>query len=356
MRLAAEGRRVAVVGASSLLGQELLTVLEERRFPVSRLVKHESHDEAADLPIVDLGEDSKAAVAADQVGAEDLDFVFIAARPASGQDLSALVTSNGAAPGVVIDLVQALDATGKILSVPFLEPDGRRAAPASPNGARRFASPHAATILISSLLLRLAARFELRRAVAQVFEPVSEIGPRAIEELQKQTVNLLSFQKIPQDVFGAQLAFNLLPRLRRASPRAAGGVGSGDVAPSDLEPRLRLELRNYLGSRAPLPALRLFHVPVFYSLAVSCYVETARREPADAITQALAGPPVAVRRPSKPAPSQVDAVGSADILVDNVIPDAEHPTGAWIWAVADNMRLAASNAVQIAERLNQSAE
>jgi aspartate-semialdehyde dehydrogenase len=102
--------------------------------------------------------------------------------------------------------------------------------------------------------------------------------------------------------------------------------------------------------------LRLFHVPVFYSLAVSLYVETARREPADTITQALAGPPVAVRRPSKPAPSQVEAVGSADILVDNITPDAEHPTGAWIWAVADNLRLAASNAVQIAERLNQSAE
>jgi len=350
MRLAAGGRRVAVFGASSLLGRELLAVLEERRFPVSHLVKQESHDEAADLPIVDLGEESEPAVAADQVSAEDLDFVFIAARPASGRDLPALAKLNGAAPCVVIDLVQALDATGEILSVPFLETDGRRAAPGSPNDARRFASPHAATILISSLLLRLAARFELRRAVAQVFEPVSEIGPRAIEELQKQTVSLLSFQKIPQDVFGAQLAFNLLPRLKSASPRAAGGVG-----PGDLEPRLRLELRNYFGGRISLPALRVFHVPVFYSLAVSCYVETARREPADAITQALAGPPVAVRRPSKPAPSQVDAVGSADILVDNVIPDAD-TTGAWIWAVADNMRLAASNAVQIAERLNQSAE
>jgi aspartate-semialdehyde dehydrogenase len=314
MKLKADGYRVAVVGASSLLGRELLAVLEERGFPVSRLVRYEAEDEEPELPILDLRENFQAAVA--------------------DQDVS-----EG-------DLAEALgDRPEKTLSVPFLETVGlKRAAssgktPARPCASKFFVSPHPAAILISGVLLRLAARFALSRAVAQVFEPVSEIGPRAIEELQNQTVNLLSFQKIPRQVFGDQLAFNLLPRLRHA-PGAL----------TDLEKRLRRQLREYLSDRAPLPAVRLFQVPVFYSFALSLYVEMEKPESLEALAGALAGEPIHVRRLSQPAPSQVEATGSGDILVDTVTADAEHPAGAWIWAVADNMRLAALNAVAIAER------
>ncbi len=206
-----------------------------------------------------------------------------------------------------------------------------------------FISPHPAAILIASLLLRLAARFTLERAMAQVFQPASEIGPRAIEELQKQTVSLLSFQKIPQSVFGTQLAFNLVPRLGRLTGNAL----------ADLEKRLRQELRQFLSNRAPLPALRLFQVPVFYSLGLSLYVEMARPESPEAIAKALGGEPLRVRRLSQPAPSQVEATGSSDVLVDTITLDAEYPAGVWIWAAADNLRLAAVNAVEIAESLRE---
>jgi aspartate-semialdehyde dehydrogenase len=245
---------------------------------------------------------------------------------------------------VVIDLAETRAATSaRVLSVPFLETGGLKpsvAAKTAASPSRFFVSPHPAAILISGLLLRLAARFQPKRAVAQVFEPVSEIGPRGIEELQKQTVSLLTFQKIPRQVFGEQLAFNLLPRLGRSPGNAL----------VDLEKRLRLELREYLEGRAPRPALRLFQVPVFYSLAVSLYVETAKPESPEAIAQALAGDPIHVRHLSQAAPSQVEATGSHGILVDTLAPDAEHPAGTWVWAVADNLRLAASNAVDIAFR------
>jgi aspartate-semialdehyde dehydrogenase len=228
---------------------------------------------------------------------------------------------------------------GRVLSVPFLESGKVASRPGQP---RLFVSPHPAAILISTLLLRLANRFKLERAVAQVFEPVSEIGPRAIEELQKQAINLLTFQKIPREVFGNQLAFNLLPRIGRA----------GGTALNDIEKRLRQQLGEYLANRVPVPALRLFHVPVFYSLALSLYVETPQPESPDAIAKALEGNHVNIRGRSQPAPSQVEATGSRDILVDTITSDPEHPTGIWLWAVADNMRLAAVNAVEIAERLN----
>jgi len=197
------------------------------------------------------------------------------------------------------------------------------------------------TIVVSSLMLRLAARFPLKGAVAHIFTPVSELGSHGIEELQKQTVNLLSFQKIPRKIFGAQLAFNLLAR--------PGGTSGSELRA--LENRLRRQLKEYLQERVPMPALRLFQVPVFYSLAVSLFVETGQRVSAEKAGEALQGERVELRHRSQGSPTQVDAAGSDNILVDSVTVDPDHPTGLWIWAVADNLRLAALNAVEIAESL-----
>jgi aspartate-semialdehyde dehydrogenase len=326
--------RVAVVGASSLLGKELLAVLEERRFPVAQLVKIEAGGEP-ELPIIDLEEETPSALGSVEVKGDELDFAFVAARP---DPLPAFLQAESARPGVVIDLDEGLrELSPAPPRIAFLE-----AAPTStPPGSRALvASAHPATLMLSLLLLRLAARFEIRTAVAHVFTPASNLGPRAIEELQRQTVNLLSFQKVPRAVFGSQLAFNLLPRL---------GGGSGSSAFGGLEGRIRGELRGSLAGRVPLPALRLLQAPVFYSMAVSLYVETAAATTPAATAQALAGERVRVRRPAERAPSQVEATGSAEILIDSIVADSARPTGLWIWAAADNLRLAAQNAVEIAE-------
>lgn len=345
MKLVPQGFRVAVVGVSSLLGKEVLDVLEEHNFPISRLVSFEGGEEP-DLPIVDLRENLQATVADQDVFEQDLDFAFLTARPGSTSSLPSFLNptpSDGTRRGhcAVIDLTEMLpDLREKVLSVPFLETAGTQGRSEGPE-PKFFTCPLSSAILISSLMLRLAAQFQIGRAVAQIFEPVSAIGARAIEELQKQTVNLLSFQKIPRSVFGAQLAFNLLPRW---------GKGSGEAL-AGLEERLRRQLREYLAGRALVPALRLLQTPVFYSLGVSLYVETARQESPEAIAHALGGKPIHIRRSSQPAPTQAEAAGSSDMLVDAITPDPDHPAGVWIWAVADNMRLAAVNAVEIAERI-----
>jgi aspartate-semialdehyde dehydrogenase len=193
---------------------------------------------------------------------------------------------------------------------------------------------------------------EIRHAVAQVFAPVSEIGTKGIDELQKQTVNMLSFQKIPEAVFGGQLAFNVLPRLAR-SRRGSTQAYRDEL--TDLEGRIRNQLQIYLGSRVPMPALRIVQTPVFYSLAVSLYVETTDHRTPDLVAQSLAGERVRVSKFSEQPPSQVRVTGSGEILIDAITAEPAHANGVWIWATADNMRLAAVNAVEIAERAAGSA-
>jgi aspartate-semialdehyde dehydrogenase len=351
MKTSEQGFRVAVVGASSLLGKELLNVLEEHHFPFSRLVTFSDDEDEPELPILDFREGSKASVLDEHVTAAELDFAFIAARsrqmpsfldPVRGSDRGRpacfIIDLSSGAPGEEPGEAQG---RRKVVSVPFLDlcfPPGEKE---ESDECRIYVSPHPATIVISTLLLRLAARFPLQGAVAHIFTPVSEVGSHGIEELQKQTVNLLSFQKVPRKVFGAQLAFNLLSR--------PGGTGGSEL--QALEHSLRKQLKEYLQGRVPLPALHLFQVPVFYSLGVSLFIETGEPEATDKAGEALQGKRIQMRRRSQDSPTQVEAAGSENILVDSVTADPDHPTGLWIWAVADNLRLAALNAVEVAESL-----
>jgi hypothetical protein len=191
MKLAPQGYRVAVVGASSLLGKEVLTVLEERGFPVSRLIKFESDEEEPDAPIVDLNKDFESAMRNEEVREQDVDFTFLVTRPQGGGTLPAFlrtVLSSAGAPAavaaatavagntggpsvpaeatraVVIDLTDARACaqgagSAGVLSVPFLDRRTHRghASHRAVPGTRFVVSPHPAAILISSLVLRLAA-------------------------------------------------------------------------------------------------------------------------------------------------------------------------------------------------------
>ena len=351
-----EGYRVAVVGASSLLGKELVAVLEQGKFPVSRLLTFETDEDEPELPIIDLHQASAAVVEDTQINEDELDFAFLSGRlqklPAflsawqqQGSGARCLVidvTGEGLGPGN--DSHAGKIGAGDLVSIPFLD---RRFPVAGVHSAagRIHVSANPAVIVISSLLLRLAARFPLKTAVAQVFSSASEFGSRGVEELQKQTMNILSFQKIPHQIFGAQLAFNLLSRLGRSA--------KGEMAA--LEARLRRQLHDYLGERVPRPSVRLLTVPVFYSVGVSLYVQTAEPVTVEAATAALAGERVKVRRSNLDAPTPVEAAGSSDILVDSVSLDTEHPNGVWLWAVADNLHLAAANAVELAASLREQA-
>jgi aspartate-semialdehyde dehydrogenase len=357
MKPGKEGFRVAVVGASSLLGKELVAVLGEGKFPVSRLVTFSTDEDEPELPIIDLSAESQISVQDADVNEAELDFAFLAAplrelptflrswrEQASTPHCLVIDLIGEGLGGVAVGSEPAAAPPAQQVKVPFLDRLFPGAGVES-DPAQVFVSAHPAVIVISSLLLRLAARFPYQTAVAQVFGSASESGSRGVEELQKQTMNLLSFQKIPRQVFGAQLAFNLLPRL--------GHAGTGEAA--GLEARLGRQLHQYLGERVPRPALRWFQAPAFYSLGVSLYVETCETVAPEAAAAALAGEHVRVRRSTQDAPTLIEVTGSSDILVDRIVSDAARPTGLWLWAVADNLRLAAANAVEIAASLREAA-
>jgi aspartate-semialdehyde dehydrogenase len=349
MKTSPEGYRVAVVGASSLLGKELLNILGERHFPFSLLVTFSDEEGEPELPILDLDEAPPTLPLDENVTASELDFAFIAARyrhmPAF---LAPGSSAQGPPPCFVIDLsgVAPAEEPGppirrSIVRVPFLDRSFPLRGTADGADARVYVGARPATIVISTLLLRLGSRFPLKRAVAHVFASASETGSHGIDELQKQTLNLLSFQKIPRKVFGGQLAFNLMSR--------PSGTSASELLA--LESVLRQQLQEYLQGRVPAPALRLVQVPVFHSLAVSLFVETDPPAAPEKAAEALLGERIDLRRGAHDSPTPVEVAGSDEILVDRVTADPDHPGGLWIWAVADNLRLAAVNAVEIAETL-----
>lgn len=345
------GYHVGLAGASTLLGQEILRVLRDRAFPVAQLWKFEAEAEEPEPPVLDLSGQGEFAETVTGEEPGGLDVLFLAARPQSksgetdllGKALAAAGTtalSPGQASCLVIDSSNALaEVPGRKLTIPSCPKPLGEASEA--NLATVMVSPHPATIVLSRILLPLASRYSVKGCVAQIFLPASELGPRGIEELQKQTVSLLSFQKPPQKVFGAQMAFNLLARLP--------GKHAAEIAASEWA--IRREVRECLSGTLPNPALCFSHTAVFYSLAFSIFVELEEKPAKDALAAVLTGDGITVRKRSETPPNQVDAAGSGEILLDAITSDPDRPGGYWIWAAVDNIRLAAENAVDIAERL-----
>ncbi|HUY15816.1 MAG TPA: Asd/ArgC dimerization domain-containing protein [Terriglobia bacterium] len=340
------GSRVGLVGATSLQGRELTTVMKERNFPVLSSVAIEPDKKEPEIPVLDVESGALESTALQDLKGDELDFIFVAA-PLTSADWDVLASgARGDASGrvetkgpVVISLVEILpEADSAIFS--SHGPD-QRTTPSTETKNRFIRSPHAVSVVLSTLLLRIAAQFPVVRSVANVFAPASNLGPQAVEELQEQILKLMSFKKIPEAVFGSQIAFNMLPRLAGRTAR---------TAIPELEARIRRELSLSLAGRIPNPAVRVLQVPVFFCTAFSVYVEVGSKADAALASKALEGDGVQVHRLSQPAATQVEAAGSADILVDGVVEDASGNSGLWLWAAVDDLHLAAKSAVEMAEQ------
>jgi len=321
---------VALVGASTLKGKELKEVLENRAFPVRRLALLDSGEEAGKLTEFDgepvfvrpLSRESFAGV----------DFAFFTGSPAFTLNSWKLAEGAGSR---MIDLTGALERekeAGAVLAAPL-------AGEWPPAPGRAVALAHPAASVIALVIRRLAGALPVRLAVVNVFEPASERGSPGIEELHQQTVKLLSFQEAPSDVFGGQLAFNLLASMRE------------DVRPSlaDVEQRIARQVSLLLGSAPPRTAIRLLQAPTFHSHALSLYVELDGQRTVAELERALGGEGVDLRLSGQEAPTAAGAASSDDVLIGDIRRDARQPGGFWLWAAADNLRLQALDAVRLAE-------
>jgi aspartate-semialdehyde dehydrogenase len=205
---------------------------------------------------------------------------------------------------------------------------------------------HPAAIALALFLRRLQANDAIRRSVIQIFAPASEQGQAGVEELQQQTVSLLSFKNLPHAVFDTQLGFNLLARY-------------GEEAPQSLEEsELRIErhLATLLalpgeGEGAPMPSLRLIQAPVFHGYSFSVWVEFESNPGVEALENSLGMEAIDVRGAESEPPTNVGHAGQSGIGVGGIGPDRNEPEALWFWLVADNLRLMAENAVAVAKQL-----
>ena len=124
----------------------------------------------------------------------------------------------------IIDLSYALEEVrGVSLRAPWVERE-LGITPSIDFGGAPVVIAHPAATVLALLLLRIQKVNPIRRAVATVFEPASEHGRRGMDELHEQTVNLLSFQQLPRNVFDVQVAFNLVDRFGEKSLPALTSV------------------------------------------------------------------------------------------------------------------------------------
>jgi aspartate-semialdehyde dehydrogenase len=181
------------------------------------------------------------------------------------------------------------------------------------------------------------------RAIVHIFEPASERGQRGIDELQQQTVSLLSFKPLVKDVYDAQLSFNLLARFGEDAPQPLEGI----------EARIEKHLASLLSQSAGsvMPSLRLIQAPVFHGYSISVWVEFANLPGPAKLSEALASAQVEVRSPDEEVPTNVGVANQSGITVGAISPDRNNPQACWFWIVADNLRIAAEEAVSVGRRL-----
>lgn len=191
-------------------------------------------------------------------------------------------------------------------------------------------SPHPAAVLLAHLLHPLRD-LSPESAVATVIQPASMRGDPGIEELFEQTRQIVAMtQRRPSPVFGAQLAFNLLPVPLPAEPVAA-------------------QLHAVLGGNPPA-SLQILQGGVFHSLSASVYVRLGGNPGLQTVRRALSEHPYveAAAKPRHVGP--IDAAASGKVILGTVRKD--ETGGFWLWAVMDNLtRGGALNAVEIAEAL-----
>jgi aspartate-semialdehyde dehydrogenase len=329
--------RVAIVGAASLAGKEIAEVVRDRNFPAADIRLLDDDESLGRLEAVGDEINFIQSIRSEQF--ERVDFAFFAADARSTRSNWKVARDLG---DTIIDLTYALEnEEGASIRSPWIERQtGQPIAPELQPGPVVVAHP-AATVL--ALLALRAEKFgQIERMVANVFEPASESGQKAMDELHEQTVNLLSFQELPKSVYDIQVAFNMVPRYGASSHLSLQNVSQ----------RIQNHYR-VIAHGATEPSLQVLQAPVFHGHGFSVYLELDKPVLVGDFSQALAGDHVVLSGNPEDAPTNVSAAGQGDILL-SVTADANRKNGAWLWATTDNLRIAALTAVECAETMTAS--
>ena len=329
--------RVAIVGAASLKGKEIAEILRERNFPAADVRLLDDDESLGQLEAVGDEMNFIQSIRPEQF--ERVDFTFFSSDPRSTRNHWKTARDLG---DTIVDLSYALeDEAGASIRSPWIERQtGQSVTPELQ--PRPVVVAHPAATVLALLALRSAKAGKIHSMVATVFEPASETGQKGMDELHEQTVNLLSFQELPKNVFDIQVAFNLAARYGQRSELALEAVSE----------RIRKHYRR-IARGAAEPALQVLQAPVFHGHGFSVYLEMEKPVAVADFSQALAGEHVIVCASPEDTPTSVSAAGQEDIMVA-LTSDANHKNGVWIWATTDNLRVAAVTAVECAETMTAS--
>ncbi len=327
--------RIVVVGAASLLGREIVEELGSSALASATTVLLDNEQESGKLEEI-AGE--IAVLQAVEAGSfEGADVVIFATRADASQHLE---TARGLGAAVV-------DATGTLRGVPVRAPQLENSVPVFGTGGLNLetnavTAAHPMTVMLAAMLQRAGKLAPLQACFATVLQPASENGAASLDEMHRQTVNLLSFQPVPKEQFDAQAAFNLLPRF---GEDAKAEIARGRALVEN-------QLRSLLREGSVLPVTQWLQAPVFHGFAASVFLQFENEVGVASLEEALNGDIIEVVAQDEEAASNVSVAGQARIQIELGDPagPAERRVFA-LWMVADNVKLAAQTSVACAVEL-----
>lgn len=329
---------IAVLGATGLVGEALLTILEERKFPIGELFALASERSVGksvkfrgrQLPAIDAAtfDFSRA-----QIG------LFSA-----GGEVSAKYAPLAAAAGCIV-----IDNTSQFryqADIPLVVPEVNPGAIAHYRQHGIIANPNCSTIQMVVALKPIYDAVGIERINVATYQSVSGAGRKAVEELAEQTAQLLNGKPVKPRVLSRQIAFNCVPHIDKFM----------DNGYTREEMKMHWETQKIFADSAIRVNATAVRVPVFFGHSEVVNIETVRKISAvEARALLKKAPGVKVVDEHQPGgyPTAVTEAANHDtVYVGRIRDDMSHERGLNLWIVADNIRKgAATNAVQIAEIL-----
>ena len=326
---------VAVVGATGAVGQVMLSILHERKFPVKKLIALASARSAGET--IQFGDQQ---IVVQDLATFDPTGVDIALFSAGGSTSTQYAPKFAAAGAIVVDNSSAFRYDDDVpLVVSEVNPD---AIANAPRGI--IANPNCSTMQMLVALAPIHREVGIERINVATYQSVSGGGRSAVDELEKQSADLVAGREADPQRFPVQIAFNLIPHI---DDFQANGYTKEEM-------KLVWETRKILGDDAIQVNPTAVRVPVYYGHSEAVHIETRSKISVDrvrALLEAAPGVVVVDDRKSGGYPTPVThAAGQDAVFVGRLREDISHPRGLNMWVVSDNIRKgAALNAVQIAE-------
>lgn len=329
---------VAVVGATGVVGETMLSILEQREFPVNEVYPLAS-SRSAGKSIQFRGR---------SVTIEDLaEFDFSNAQIglfSAGADISNRYAPIAGMAGCVV-----IDNTSRFRyddDVPLIVPEVNGAAAGRYHTRNIIANPNCSTIQMMVALKPIYDAVGIERINVCTYQAVSGSGKDGVEELAAQTSRLLNGKPVDINVYPKQIAFNVLPHIDVFM----------DNGYTKEEMKMVWETRKILSDDSIMVNPTTVRVPVFYGHSEAVHIETRDKISADAVRDLLTQAPgievIDERRDGGYPTAVTESANHDQVFVGRIRDDISHPRGINLWIVADNVRKgAALNSVQIAEML-----